>query len=75
MKLGDGEKIVAIIGNAGEYVNKLGLITQLPDGTTNAQGPVGDDHSGDNFIVCSSEITSFRGQAGWAVDAIGANGT
>ena len=74
VELGDGEKIVAIIGNVGTYVNKLGLVTMLPDGTANVHGPVGDDHSGDNFIVCSSEITSFRGQAGWAIDAIGVNG-
>lgn len=74
VQVAEGEKVVGMIGNAGTYVNKLGLITMLSDGTTNAHGPVGDDHSGDNFIVCSSDIESFRGQAGWAIDAIGVNG-
>ena len=74
VELGDGEKIVSMIGNADVYVNKLGLITMLPDGTTNAHGPVGDNHSGDNFIVCSRDIASFRGKAGWIIDSIGANG-
>ena len=70
IQFADGESIIVIVGQAGEYVDQLNFLTSKPDGTRGTYGPYGGT-GGTPFFI-NATIRGFFGRSGVYLDAIGA---
>jgi len=67
----DGEHIIAVSGNCGDFVNQIGFTTQDGNGETRVYGPYGGGGGGQVFDVVG-DVIGFFGRCGRYVDAIAA---
>lgn len=65
-----GERLIAVFGSSGDYVDQIGFVTLTADNQAKTYGPFGGP-GGAPFLI-AGEIATFFGRSGQWIDAIGA---
>jgi hypothetical protein len=65
-----GERITAVFGRTGAYLDSIGFLTEDHLGIRRSYGPYGGGGGGNPFIV-HGEVIGFAGRSGGLIDAIG----